>query len=103
VLFQLTFPGMRAAIKVKDLTGNELCIVQVHHRINDLIDFTHSAERLKVFQKVMGFDFVHRCFYGSESDGVDADAMPGIFNCCFSINSALAPVGAALTMFGPMM
>jgi hypothetical protein len=36
---------------------------------------------LKTFQKAMGFDFVHRCSYGSESDRVDAYAMPCIFNC----------------------
>jgi hypothetical protein len=53
---------MRAAINVKHFTRDELCIVQVHHRINDLIDFAHSADGLKAFQKVMGFDFVHRCF-----------------------------------------
>ena len=72
---------MRAAINVKHLTSDELCIVQVHHRIDDLIDFAYSADRLKAFQKVMGFEFVHRCFYGSESDGVDAYALSGIFNC----------------------
>ena len=71
---------MRAAINVKHFTRDECCIVQVHHRINDLIDFAHSADGLKAFQKVMGFDFVHRCFYGSESDGVDAYALSGIFN-----------------------
>ena len=43
-------------------------------------DFAHSADGLKAFQKVMGFDFVHRSFYGSESDGVDAYALSGIFN-----------------------
>ena len=72
---------MRAAINVKHFTRDELCIVQVHHRINDLIDFAHSADGLKAFQKVMGFDFVHRCFYGSKSDGVDAYTLSGIFNC----------------------
>ena len=72
---------MRAAINVKHFTRNELGIVQVHHRINDLIDFAHSADGLKAFQKVMGFDFVHRCFYGSESDRVDAYPLSGIFNC----------------------
>ena len=74
---------MRAAINVKHFTRDELCIVQVHHRINDLIDFAHSADGLKAFQKLMGFDFVHRCFYGSESDRVDADTLPA-----YSIASA---------------
>ena len=72
---------MRAAINVKHFTRDECCIVEIHHRINDLIDFAHSTDRLKTFQKVMGFHFVHRCSYGSESDRVDAYALPCIFDC----------------------
>lgn len=76
---------MRAAVNVKHFTRDECCIVEIHHRINDLIDFAHSADRLKTFQKVMGFDFVHRRFYGSESDRVDPYALPR-----YSIASARA-------------
>ena len=57
---------MRAAVNVKHFTRDECCIVEIHHRVNDLIDFAHSADRLKTLQKVMGFDFVHRRSYGSE-------------------------------------
>jgi hypothetical protein len=35
---------MRAAIDVKHFTRDELCIVQVHHRINDLIDFARLSD-----------------------------------------------------------
>jgi hypothetical protein len=66
---------MRAAVNVKHFPRDKCCIVEVHHRINDLIDFAHPADRLKTLQKVMGFHFVHRCSYGSESDRVDAYAL----------------------------
>ena len=50
-LFYLPFSGMRAAINVKHFTRDELCVVQVHHRVNYLIDIAHSADGLKAFQK----------------------------------------------------
>ena len=53
----LPFSGMRAAVNVKHFTCDECCIVEIHHRINDLIDFAHSADRLKTLQKIMGLRF----------------------------------------------
>src|SRR5260221_4829967 len=87
---------MRAAVNVKHFTGDELCIVQVHHRINDLTDIAHSADGLKTLQKVMGFDFVHRRFYGSESDGVDAYALSGILNLECECNGVQSTFGQNL-------
>ena len=87
---------MRAAVNVKHFPRDKRCIVEVHHRINDLIDFAHSADRLKTLQKVMGFDFMHRCFYGSESDRVDAYALSCIFNCERTCNRMQATFGQHL-------
>ena len=48
---------MRAAINVKHFTRDELCIVQVHHRINDLIAFAHSADGVKFVESLMAREF----------------------------------------------
>jgi hypothetical protein len=79
-LAHLPFSGVSAAVYVKHFTRDECCIVEIHHRINDLVDFAHSADRLKTFQKVMGFHLMHWRSYGSESDRVDANALSCIFD-----------------------
>ncbi|MBV8586359.1 MAG: hypothetical protein JO308_08740 [Verrucomicrobia bacterium] len=44
----------------------------------------------------MSFAFVHRCFYGSESDSVYAYALSGIFNCeCTGDRVAESPISPA--------
>ena len=51
-LFRLiTIFPQRTAVDVQDFTCDECCIVEIHHRINDLIDFADSADKLKTFQK----------------------------------------------------
>jgi hypothetical protein len=50
------------AVNMKNFPGDEFCSVEVHHRVNDIRDFSHSPHWMQRCQSLMGLDRMHRGF-----------------------------------------
>ena len=67
-------------LDVEDLAGDEPSAFQVEHRIDDVGDFTHVADRMKRSQEVVDLFGVHRRLDDPRRDSVHADAARRIFD-----------------------
>src|SRR5260370_7214362 len=86
---------MRAAVYVQYFTSPERGFLrQEQNCIYDFLDFTHPADRVQPFEKLIGLGFMHRSFDSAQRDGVYTNAILGILNGqCAShrIQTALSP------------
>src|SRR5712671_1103615 len=80
-LRELPFACVRAAIYVQYFSSGEGGVHQEQNCIHDFFDFTHPADRVQPFEKLMGLGFMHRSIDGSQRNGVYTNAFLGILNC----------------------
>jgi len=59
------FACVRAAIYVQYFTSGEGGVYQEQNGIYDFFDFTHPADRVQPFEKLMGLRFMHRSIDGA--------------------------------------
>src|SRR6185312_7382196 len=73
-------PRTLATIHMQDLAGDEVGILQIEDRVDDVVDLTETTDRMKFRQGVVGRRIVHRRSDYPEGDSVGANTAAGTFD-----------------------
>jgi hypothetical protein len=65
-----------AAVDVQHLAGDERCVLQIKHGVDDVVDLTDPAERMHRRHRVVRGLVVHGCANDAERDRVDRMPRP---------------------------
>ena len=72
--------GGLTAINMENFACDELCSVEVHHRVNDIRGLSHPPHWMQRRQSLMGLDLVHRGFDNSRRNSIHAHVTLRVFD-----------------------
>ncbi len=69
--------GIRAAIDVQDFAGDEVCFLEEQHRLDDVMYFAHSSDRVQTSKERVRLQRLHRRLDDTRADRIYPNPLAG--------------------------
>lgn len=73
-------PGALPAVHVQNLASHKARVIEIHHRLRDIVDFAHVPNRMQRAQCRVGFFAMHRRLDDARRYRVHPDSALGVFD-----------------------